>query len=150
MKCQILFSRKNEKNISKGRPLKFLPSMRLNVHLSLLTMTNLCQMGEVLFLYGLRWLMRPILALYRLLHIEQERSEEETSVGDALAFPVCMFLLHFADSFCFVFTSTPSYETSPLCLILCNLFPRLCWYVEVFKGGFEGILVLLLTQHSKC
>ena len=28
--------------------------------------------------------------------------------------------------------------------ILCNLFPRLCWYVEVFKGGFEGVLVSLL------
>ena len=28
----------------------------------------------------------------------------------------------------------------PLCLILCNLFPRLCLYVEVFKGDFEGIL----------
>ena len=36
------------------------------------------------------------------------------------------------------------YEASPLCLILCNLFPRLCWYVEVFKGDFEGVLVLLL------
>ena len=37
------------------------------------------------YLCVLRWLMRPILALNCLLHIEQERSEEESSVGDALA-----------------------------------------------------------------
>ena len=59
-------------------------------------------------------------------------------------FPLCTFLLGFADSFCFVFTSSPFYEASPLCTILCNLFPWLCWYVEVFKGGFEGVLVSLL------
>ena len=62
-------------------------------------------------------------------------------------FPLCTFLLGFADSFCFVFTSSPSYEASPLCSILCNLFPWLCWYVhyvEIFKGGFEGVLVSLL------
>ena len=52
-------------------------------------------------------------------------------------FPLCMFLLGFADSFCFVFTSSPFYEASLLCTILCNLFPWLCWYVEVFKGGFD-------------
>ena len=59
-------------------------------------------------------------------------------------FPLCTFLLGFADSFCFVFTSSPFYEASPLCTILCNLFPWLCWYVEIFKGGFEGVLVSLL------
>ena len=48
MKCQILFSRKNKKNISKDCPLKFLPSMHLYVHLSLLIMTNPYQTGEVL------------------------------------------------------------------------------------------------------
>ena len=48
-------------------------------------------------------------------------------------FPLCTFLLGFADSFCFVFTSSPFYEASPLCTILCNLFPWLSWYVEVFK-----------------
>ena len=37
------------------------------------------------YLCVLRWLMRPILALNCLLQIEQERSEEESSVGDALA-----------------------------------------------------------------
>ena len=38
-------------------------------------------------------------------------------------FPLCTFLLGFADSFCFIFTSSPFYEASPLCTILCNLFP---------------------------
>ena len=37
------------------------------------------------FLCVLRWLMRPILVLYCLLQIQQERSEEDSSVGDALA-----------------------------------------------------------------
>ena len=37
------------------------------------------------FLCVLWWLMRPILALNCPLQIEQERSEEESSVGDALA-----------------------------------------------------------------
>ena len=37
------------------------------------------------YLCVLRLLMRPILALNCLLQIEQERSEEESSVGDALA-----------------------------------------------------------------
>ena len=59
-------------------------------------------------------------------------------------FPLCMFLLSFAGSFCFVFTSSLFYEASPLYTILCNLFPWLSWYVEVFKGGFEGVLISLL------
>ena len=96
------------------------------VGLSLLTMTNPNQMREVLLFCVLRWLMRPILALNCLLQIEQERSEEESSVDGALVgFPLNMFLLGFAGSFCFVLTSTPSYEASSLCPILCNLFPRL-------------------------
>ena len=37
------------------------------------------------YLCILRWLMRPILALNSLLQKEQERSERESSVGDALA-----------------------------------------------------------------
>ena len=58
---------------------------RLFVRLSLLTMTNPNQLCHVIILCVLRWLMRPILALNCLLQIEQERSEEESSVGDALA-----------------------------------------------------------------
>ena len=37
------------------------------------------------YLCVLTWLMRPILALNCLLQVQQERSEEESSVGDALA-----------------------------------------------------------------
>ena len=37
----------------------------------------------------LRWLMRPILALNCLLQIAQEKSEEESPVGDALALAFC-------------------------------------------------------------
>ena len=87
----------------------------------------------------LRWLMRPILALNCMLQIEQERSKEESSVGDALAlaFRCARFCSASVILFCFVSDSTPSYEASPLCSILCNLFPRLCWYVEVFEGGFR-------------
>ena len=46
------------------------------------------QMCEVLlFECFIRWLTRPILALNCLLQTEQEKSEEESSVGDALAMP---------------------------------------------------------------
>ena len=67
------------------------------VCLSLLTMTKPNQLCDVLlfvcYLCVLRWLTRPILALNCLLQIEQERSEEESSVGDALAlaFPCAHF-----------------------------------------------------------
>ena len=93
------------------------------------------------YLCVLRWLLRPILALNCLLQVwGRKLCWWCLSSG----FPLCTFLLGFADSFCFVFTSSPFYEASPLCTILCNLFPWLCWYVEVFKGGFEGVLVSLL------
>ena len=62
-------------------------------------------------------------------------------------FTLCRFLLGFADSFCFVFTSSPSYEASPLCMILCSLFPWLCWYVEIFKEGFEGCPCMASSDH---
>ena len=55
------------------------------VCLSLLTMTNPNQLFDVLLFVIIRWLMGPILALNCLLQIEQERSEEESSVCDALA-----------------------------------------------------------------
>ena len=52
--------------------------------------------------------MRPILALNCLLQIEQERSEEESSVGDALALAFCCARFCSASLilFCFVFTSS--------------------------------------------
>ena len=96
------------------------------------------------YLCVLRWLMRPILAINCLLQIEQERSEEESSVGDALdlAFRCARFcsasLIRFA-----------SYSPAPLFMrprhfVRSCAIPWLCWYVEVFKGGFEGVLVSLL------
>ena len=48
-------------------------------------MTNPNQLFNVLLFVIIRCLMGPILALNCLLQIEQERSEEESSVGDALA-----------------------------------------------------------------
>ena len=50
-----------------------------------------------------------------------------------------MFLFSFADSFCFVFTSTPSYETSPLCSILCSL-----------GNTYNNKPLNLITQLRKC
>ena len=72
------------------------------------------------YLYVLRWLMRPVLALNCLLQIEQERSEEESSVGDAsaLAFPCARLcsasLILFA-----------SYSPAPLLMRPCH-FVRSC------------------------
>ena len=73
--------------------------------------------------------MRPILALNCLLQIAQARSEEESSVGDALA--LAFQCAYFCSALLFLFAS---YSPAPL----------LCWYVQVFKGGFEGVLVSLL------
>ena len=58
---------------------------RSSVRLSLLTITNPNQMMKCYWLCVLRWLLRPMLDLNCLLQIEQERSEEESSVVDALA-----------------------------------------------------------------
>ena len=57
----------------------------LIVRLSLLTMTNLYQMREVLLLMCSKMADETNLALNCLLQIEQKTSEEERSVGDALA-----------------------------------------------------------------
>ena len=48
-------------------------------------MTNPNQLCDVLLFVCSRMLMRPILVLNCLLQIEQERSAEESSVGDVLA-----------------------------------------------------------------
>ena len=85
-------------------------------------MTSLNQMCEVLLFCVLRWLMRPVLALNCLLWIEREVwGRKPCWYCLSSGFPLSMFLLGFADSFYFVFTSTPSYEASALCTILCNL-----------------------------
>ena len=77
--------------------------------------------------------MRPILALNCLLQIEQEGSEDESSVGDALALAFrcarfCSALL------IFVFTSSPSYEASPLCTILCNFIRVRTFQAPMVRG----------------
>ena len=89
--------------------------------------------------------MRPILALNCLLQIEQERSEEESSVGDALA------LAFRCARFCSASLIFASYSPAPL-FMRPRHFVRSCeicshdpvGYVEVFKGGIEGVLVSLL------
>ena len=77
------------------------------VHLSLLTLTNPNQMYEVLLFVCSK--MRPILALNCLLQIEQERSEEESSVGDALALAFCCTCFCLASQIIFA-----SYSPAPL------------------------------------
>ena len=61
--------------------------------------------------------MRPILALNCLLQIEQERSEEESSVGDAFA--LAFRCARFCSASLILFVSySPAplfYEASPLC-----------------------------------
>ena len=96
------------------------------------------------YLCVLRWLMRPIKALNCLLQIEQERSEEESPVGDALALAFRCARSCSASLILFASYSPAPLFMRPLYMILCNLFPWLCWYVEVFMGGFEGVLVSLL------
>ena len=90
--------------------------------------------------------MRPILALNCLLQIEQERSEEESSVGDALALAFCC--ARFCSASLILFAS---YSPAPL-FMRPRQFVRSCaicshdsvGMLGVFKGGFEGVLVSLL------
>ena len=89
--------------------------------------------------------MRPILALNCLLQIEQERSEEKSSVGDALA--LAIRCARFCSASLILFAS---YSPAPLFMRprhfvrSCAICSHDCWYVEVFKGGFEGVFVSLL------
>ena len=82
--------------------------------------------------------MRPVLALNCLLQIDLEKSEEESSVGNALA--LAFHCACFCSALLILFAL---YSPAPLpvrphhSLYLCSQFPRLCWYVEVFKGGFK-------------
>ena len=88
--------------------------------------------------------MRPILALNCLLQIEQERSEEESSVGVALALAFRCARVCSASQIRFA-----SYSPAPLLMRprhfvrSCAICSHDCWYAEVFKGGFEGALVSL-------
>ena len=88
--------------------------------------------------------MRPILALNCLLQIAQERSEEESSVGDALA--LAFRCARFCSASLILYAS---YLPAPL-LMRPRHFIRscaICFHDSVgmpFKGGFEGVLVSLL------
>ena len=136
----------DEFRTSRIRTRDFVIQIRKFVRLSLLTMTNTNQLCEVLLNVCSK--MADETNLMSKMPVADKTREVWGRkpcwwcLGSG--FPLCTFLLGFADSFCFVFTSTPSYQASPLCSILYNLFPRLCWYVKVFKGGFEGVHVSLL------
>ena len=86
--------------------------------------------------------MRPVLA--KLPVADRTRSEEESSVGDALALALRCARFCSASLILFASYSPAPYEASLLYSILCNLFIRLCRYVEVYKRGFKGVLVSLL------
>ena len=97
----------------------------LFVRLSLLTKTNPNQLCDVLLFVCSKMADEANLDTNRyLIGIEQERSEEESSVGDALAlaFRCARFcsasLIPFAS-----YSPAPLFYASPLCTILCNLFP---------------------------
>ena len=88
--------------------------------------------------------MKPILALNCLLQIEQERSEEESAVGDALA--LAFRCARFCSASLILFAS---YSPAPL-FMRPRHFVRSCAICShdsvcmlVFKGGFEGVLVSL-------
>ena len=102
------------------------PWFRYIIHLSLLTKTSPNQLHEVL------WLLCSEMADETNLSSRLPAADRAREVwGGKLywwclcsGFPLSTFLIGVACSFCFVLTSTPSYEASPLCLILCNLFPN--------------------------
>ena len=112
------------------------------VRLSLLTMTSSYQMHEVLLFVCSKMADETVVSSKLPVADRTREVWGRKLCWWCLSFglPLRTFLLSFANSVCFVFTSTPSYEAS----ILCNLFLRLCWYIEVFKSGFEGVLVSLL------
>ena len=109
------------------------------IRLSLLTMTNPNQLCDVLLFVCSKMAYETNLSS-KLPVADRTREVWGRSLCWwclSSGIPLCTFLLGFADSFCFVFTSSPFYEASPLCTILCNLFPWLNWYVEVFKGALR-------------
>ena len=90
--------------------------------------------------------MRPVLVLNSLLQIEQERAEEESSVGDALA--LAFRCARFCSASLILFAS---YSSAPL-LMRPRHFVRSCAICShdsvgmLNKGGFDGISLLLTTM----
>ena len=68
----------------------------------------------------LRWRIRPILALNSLLHVEQQRPEQDSSVGDAL--PLALRCARFCSASLILFAS---YSLAPLLMRLRH-FARSC------------------------
>ena len=94
------------------------------------------------YLCVLRWLMRPILALNCLLQIEQERSEEESSIGGALA--LAFRCARFCSASLILFAS---YSPAPL-LMRPRHFVRSCAicshdYVCILKSLREALRMSL-------
>ena len=89
--------------------------------------------------------MRPVLPLNCLLQIEQERSEEESSVGDALA--LAFRCARFCSASLILFVS---YSPAPLLMRhrhfirSCAICPHDSVGMLVFKGGFKGVFESLL------
>ena len=81
------------------------------------------------YLCVLRWLMRTILDLNYLLQIEQERSEEESSVGDALA--LAFRCVRFCSASLILFAS---YSPAPLFMRPLH-FVRSCAICSQDSGG---------------
>ena len=83
-------------------------------------MTNLKHMRECYCLCVLRWLIRPILTLNSQLQMEQQRSEQDSSVGDALA--LALRCARFCSASLILFVS---YLLAPL-LMMPRHFARFC------------------------
>ena len=83
-------------------------------------------------LCDIRWLMRPILGLNCLLQMEQHRSEEESSVGDALA------LAFYCTCFC---------SASLIVLLRIHQYPFLCGLTTLFDPVLWGCPYIASSHH---
>ena len=94
-------------------------------------------------LYVLRWLIRSILALNCLLQMEQQRSEQDSSVGDALA--LALRCARFCSASLIL---VASYSLAPLLMRLRH-FARSCeiWYGTREKRETDT-WTWSLTNHS--
>ena len=76
--------------------------------------------------------------------MEQQRSEQDSSVGDALA--LASRYARFCSASLILFVS---YSLEPLLMRprnfarSCAIGSHDCWYVEILEGGFEGVFVSL-------
>ena len=109
------------------------------VRLSILTMTNLNHMQKNC--------LCVLRSLNCLLQIEQQRSEQDSFVGDALALALCCARFCSASPILFA-----SYSLAPLMrprhfAWSCAICSHDCWYVEILEGGFEGLCIASSDHH---